>query len=92
MAMMVTSLRIPEELRRQFEQLAEATGRSKNYLMTEALGQYVRQQIWQVEKIQGSLERARAGQIVPTADMDALFGRLTTPETLEQAQRDAASE
>lgn len=84
----VTSLRIPAEVRDQYEQLAEATGRTRGYLMAEALATYVRRQLWQVHKIQRSLEHAQTGLIVPTEEMDALFDRLTTSEALERAQRD----
>src|SRR5436305_3981237 len=41
MADTITSIRLPDELRRKIERLAQATGRSKSFLMQEAIAQYV---------------------------------------------------
>ena len=45
MGMTTASIRLPRELKARYGVLAEATGRTKNYLMTEALEQYVEREL-----------------------------------------------
>jgi predicted transcriptional regulator len=54
------SMRLPKELMTQLEELAEATGRSKSYIATQALREYVELHAWQVAEIQKALEKAKA--------------------------------
>jgi predicted transcriptional regulator len=39
-----TSVRLPEDLVARYTQLAEATGRTRNFVMKEALEQYIEQE------------------------------------------------
>jgi predicted transcriptional regulator len=50
----------------RLEKLAEATQRSKSFLVAEAVDRYLREQEWQVEAIKKGLEQAEKGHF--TAD------------------------
>lgn len=52
------SVRIPPKMRDQFDELAEATGRTKSFLAAQAIEQYIVEQTWQVKAIKTSLEKA----------------------------------
>ena len=54
------SARIPEKLSQELEALAEQTQRSKGFLLTEALEDYVGRQAWMAKKIDASISAADA--------------------------------
>ena len=54
------SARIPEKLSQELEALAEQTRRSKGFLLTEALEDYVGRQAWMAKKIDASISTADA--------------------------------
>lgn len=56
------SVRVPPELRGQLEHLAEATGRTKSFLAVEALRDYLKAQVWQIEAIQAAADKADSGK------------------------------
>lgn len=56
------SVCVPPELRDQLEYLAEATGRTKSFLAVEALRDYLKTQVWQVEAIQAAVDKANCGK------------------------------
>jgi RHH-type transcriptional regulator, rel operon repressor / antitoxin RelB len=53
---------MPEELAVRLEHLAKATDRSRSYLATLAIEEFVAVQEWQIEAIQDGI---KAGRIVP---------------------------
>ncbi len=65
--------RIDEETRDRLERLAEATQRSKSWLVAEAVRAYVDEQAWQVEAIRQGLAEAEAGNFADPAEVEALF-------------------
>ena len=87
MAYTITSIRLPDELRKKIERLAQATGRSKSFLMQEAIAQYVENESWQIAEIEEGLRADDAGEHVPAAEMEAFWARVTTPESMARAER-----
>jgi RHH-type transcriptional regulator, rel operon repressor / antitoxin RelB len=87
MADTITSIRLPDELRRKIERLAQATGRSKSILMQEAIAQYVENESWQIAEIEEGLRADDAGEHVPAAEIEAFWARVTTPESMARAER-----
>jgi RHH-type transcriptional regulator, rel operon repressor / antitoxin RelB len=72
MAKSMISARIPEELDVKLEVLAEATQRSKAFLLTEALEDYVARQSWLVKAVDEAVEdAAKDGRYVAEEDMSA---------------------
>jgi predicted transcriptional regulator len=70
-----TSIRMPKEVRDQYETLAEATGRTRNDLMVEALRVAAERQLHEIAMIQEGLEQARAGRTIAIEDVVAEFKR-----------------
>ena len=87
MAYTITSIRLPDELRRKIERLAQATGRSKSFLMQEAIAQYVENESWQLTQIEEGIRADDAGEHVPPAEMEAFWARVTTAQSMARAER-----
>ena len=60
--MTTMSIRVPEEISEQLEELVKSTGRTRSFLALDALRRYLAQEQWQVEAIQSAVERANSGQ------------------------------
>lgn len=81
----VTSIRLPKEIKAGIDALAQATGRSKNYLLTEAIMQYLENEAWQIARIEEGLRSADAGRLIPHDEVVAGLiekGLSTTPRSL----------
>ncbi len=68
-----TSIRMPDEIHEQYETLAQATGRTRNELMVEALHEVAEQKLREIAMIQEGLEQSRAGLGIPIEDVVARF-------------------
>lgn len=68
-----TSIRLPDEVREQYETLAQATGRTRNELMVEALRETAQRQLREIALVQEGLAQAEAGLGIPIADVVAQF-------------------
>lgn len=72
------SLRTNSELVDQFDAVAEATGRSRSFLVNEAMREYIAREAWQVAEIQKALLEADAGDFATDeelATLDLKWGR-----------------
>lgn len=69
------SMRVDDALAHQLDLLANSMGRSRTYVVTEAIQAYVREQAWQVQEIQDALREAEAGDFANTAEVDAVMGK-----------------
>jgi predicted transcriptional regulator len=58
------SVRMPDRLAERLESLAKATDRSKSYLATMAIEEFVAIQEWQVQAIKEGIAEAEAGKVV----------------------------
>jgi predicted transcriptional regulator len=83
-----------ERTKAELAALAEATGRSLNYLMNEALDQYLCRQMWQVRRVQQALASVEAGHVMPHDEVVADLVRegLFTPEEYAAELREARAE
>ncbi|MGH2344340.1 MAG: CopG family ribbon-helix-helix protein [Chloroflexota bacterium] len=54
-------IRIEEEYKAQLDELAAATGRSRNHHLAEAVRRYLAEESWQVAKIRKGVAEADAG-------------------------------
>ena len=71
------SIRADADLLGQFASLAEATGRSRSYLINQAMREFVEREAWQIAAIQKAIEEADAGEFATdeeVAAMDAKWG------------------
>ena len=79
----MVSARIPDQLGQDLEALAEATRRSKAFLITEAIDDYVRRQAWLVKRIDEAVKEADAsGEYVSEEDMSAWLRSWGKPNEL----------
>jgi RHH-type transcriptional regulator, rel operon repressor / antitoxin RelB len=58
------SLRVPEDLAARLDSLSKATERSRSYLATLAIEEFVAVQEWQVEAIKAGMVDAQEGEVV----------------------------
>jgi len=69
------SIRTSAELIEQFDAMAEATGRTRSFLINQAMEEYITREAWQVAEIRKSLEEANTGDFVPDAEMQECWDR-----------------
>jgi predicted transcriptional regulator len=58
------SVRVPKEVAKRLQALAQATDRSKSYVAAQAIEEFVTLQEWQVKAIRHGLAQAKAGKLV----------------------------
>lgn len=68
------TIRAAKETVSELDALAAATDRSRNYLVNQALRQYLDANTWQIERIREGIADARAGRV---EDADAVFARIS---------------
>ncbi len=89
MPTVATTIRIPDGLQERYDQLAKATGRTRNYLMTEALERYATREGWQIEQTRASLAKLEAGEL-ETVDLDDLIAEDVASGEMTQEDLDEA--
>ena len=67
--------RIPAEDKDRLEALAASTGRSKGFLITNAIHDYLDSQSWQIEEIHKAIKEADAGDFATDEEVEAFFAR-----------------
>jgi predicted transcriptional regulator len=90
MPTIATTIRISDELAATYNRLADATGRSRNHLMQEALEQYAATEGWQIEQVRATLARPEAGTLQTTPGEQVIASYLSrgwiTQEGLNEAR------
>lgn len=66
------TIRLDAATKDQLEQLAEATQRSKSFLATEAIREYIEANEWQIQEIQAAVAEADAGDFATEAEVKAV--------------------
>ena len=92
MANSTTSIRLPEEVLRALDDLAGATARNRNYLITEAVKEYVARETWHLHRIREGLRQVDAGEVASDEQMDEFWASWITPEALAEARAATAAE
>jgi predicted transcriptional regulator len=64
---------MPDEVHEQYETLAQATGRTRNELMVEALRSAAERQLTEIAMVQEGLSQSRAGLGMPIEDLVERF-------------------
>lgn len=85
-----TTLRMPPDLEQQYDDLAAATGRTRSFLMMEALRRYAETEGWQITQVRRTLDRVERGEESfipgPEALADFLARGWLTQESLDEAR------
>jgi len=71
MAEGVFTVRIPPEKQRQLDALAQVLDRSRNWIVSDAIDQYLDVQAWQIAQIQHGVEEADRSELVPHEEVSA---------------------
>jgi predicted transcriptional regulator len=66
------SLRVPKETVEQLGQLAEATGKSRNFIAVQAMQDFIEREAWQVAEIMQALKEADAGEFATDEEVQAI--------------------
>lgn len=89
MSKTMISARIPEKLSAEIEALAESTKRSKAYLITEALEDYVQRKAWLVGEINDAVREAdESGEFVSHEAVKIWLASLGTDDPLPPPEPD----
>ncbi|MED5606863.1 Predicted transcriptional regulator [Pseudomonas delhiensis] len=75
--MPVMSLRLSDDQSDTLARLAQATGRSKNFLAAQALDEYLAREAWQIGEIQQAIVEADAGDFASEAEVEAVLNKWT---------------
>ncbi len=65
------TVRTTKETVARFDALAAAMDRSRNYLVGQALDQYLERNAWQIERIEEGIAAAREGRVIPADEVFA---------------------
>ena len=84
------SLRVPHDMLAQLDRLAGATDRSRNYLIGEAIAQYLEREIAWLDDIDEGIAAADRGEFVSNEELEAFWAESTTPEERSRADAEAA--
>ncbi|MCP4563334.1 MAG: ribbon-helix-helix protein, CopG family [Bosea sp.] len=66
------TIRLDDEMLAKLDALAADTDRSRNWIATKAIENYVELNAWQIEQIKAGLAEADRGEFVSEADLDAI--------------------
>jgi len=65
------TVRAAQETIDEIDALAVAMDRSRNYIVNQALQQYLETNAWQIERIKEGIAAAREGHVVPAEEVFA---------------------
>ena len=69
------SVRTDSRKIKQLDKLAEQQDRSRNYLVNQAIDQFLELHAWQEERIEAGIEAADDGRFVGEVEMKRIFGK-----------------
>ena len=65
----VVTVRLEPELRERLDRLAKAQRRSRSFVATEAIGEYVKVNEWQIEEARKALGEADRGEFASPSEV-----------------------
>lgn len=69
------TIRLEDELKQKLDQLADATQRSKSFLASEAIRDYVELNEWQLNEIQQAINEADAEDFASDEKIEKTFAK-----------------
>ena len=76
----VLSVRVPKELKEQLEYLSRSSKRSKAYLATQALADYVKRNAWRAKELHEAIKEVDKGVFLSHEAMVAWADQLGTDD------------
>jgi len=71
----VFTVRIDPDKQKQLDAIAHQLDRSRNYVVNQAIKEFLDTHAWQVEHIQAGLVAAEQGDFASEEEMEAIFNR-----------------
>ena len=75
MSQQTLSLRVPQAIVEQLGLLADATGKSRNFIAVQAMQDFIEREAWQVAEIQQAIKEADAGDFATDEEVQAVFNK-----------------
>ena len=75
MAEGIFTVRIDPEKQQRIDQLAQQLDRSRNYIVGQAIEEFLEAHAWQIEKIRAGLAAAESGEFATDTEMEQVFNR-----------------
>jgi predicted transcriptional regulator len=75
MAEGVFTVRVDPEKQKQIDQLAQQLDRSRNYLVGQAIDEFLETHAWQIKKIEDGLAAAERGEFATDEEMEKIYNR-----------------
>lgn len=82
------SVRIDDQVREQLEKICDLTDRSKAYITTKAIEEYVARNSWKIQALKKAQEDADKGEFISHNAMKAWVDSLGTENELPDPQVD----
>lgn len=76
----VLTLRLDPSLKKKLDKLAEATQRSRSFLASEAIREFVSLNEWQISEIRKGIEEAERGEFATSAEVERVTKKWTRRE------------
>ena len=70
--MSMISMRIPDELANQLDELAAATGRTKSFLAGQAIRDFIERESWQIAEITQAITEADKGEFASDEEVNII--------------------
>ena len=67
------TIRLEPELKKRLDKLASTTRRSKSYLASEAVREFIELNEWQIQELKSSIKEADTGDFADDKEVEALF-------------------
>ncbi|WP_203434349.1 CopG family ribbon-helix-helix protein [Nitrosococcus halophilus] len=74
------TVRIDPEKQKQLDAIAQQLDRSRNYVVNQAIEEFLDTHAWQVEHIRAGLDAAEQGAFATDEEMEAIFNRYRPEE------------
>jgi len=68
------SIRLPNGTKERLQALADALGRTKSFLVQDAVKKYLETETWQIMAIQEGIKAADDGKVIPYRDIKLQWG------------------
>jgi predicted transcriptional regulator len=69
------TLRLPDDVNEKLDALASKLDRSRSYVATQAISDFIARKSWQLAEIEAGLEDAQRGDFASDAEVAAVVGK-----------------
>lgn len=76
----VLTVRVTDEVKDQMDVLAEVTGRTRSWIASEAIKQYLDIESWQISELKNALAEADAGDFASDEELEQLMRKWSVSE------------